>query len=209
MTCLARLALAVFLFSASPALASDERPVVVAFGDSLTAGYNLPAGLGFAPQLEDALRRQGVAATVVDGGVSGETTSGGRARLGWFLDGLEEKPDLLVLELGGNDMLRVVDPALTEANLDAMLEELARRDIPVLLAGMRAAPNLDPDYVVAFDALYPALAKRHGVALYPFFMEGVTAVPGMVQADGIHPTFAGIKVIVTGIRPQVLEALGR
>lgn len=204
-----RLLLAILLLGL-PAVASaaQPQPLVLAFGDSLTAGYNLERGLGFAPQLQAALRRNGIAATVADGGVSGDTTSGGRARLGWTLAGLPRKPDLVILELGANDMLRAVDPALARANLDAMLAELGRRKIPVLLAGMLAAPNLSPAYRTKFNAIYPDLARAHGVPLYPFFMAGVVAQPGMQQRDGLHPTFAGVKRIVTGILPQVIAALG-
>jgi acyl-CoA thioesterase-1 len=179
----------------------------LAFGDSLTAGYGLDQGLGFAPQLQATLRRRGLAATVVDGGVSGDTSEAGKARLGWTLDGLERKPDLVILELGANDMLRGLDPALTEKNLEAMLAELERRRIPVLIAGMRGAPNLDPAYIARFEAIYPALTRRHGATLYPFFLEGVAAQKRMQQADGLHPTFAGVKRIVEGIAPAVKQAL--
>ncbi len=185
-----------------------ERPLILAFGDSLTAGYGLDQGLGFAPQLQATLRRHGIAAEVIDGGVSGDTSEAGKARLGWTLDGMKRKPDLVILELGANDMLRGLDSALTEANLDSMLAELKRRQVPVLLAGMRGAPNLDPAYVAKFDALYPALARKHGAALYPFFLDGVAAEQGMQQADGMHPTFSGVKRIVTGITPAVKQALG-
>ncbi|HVJ72123.1 MAG TPA: arylesterase [Sphingomicrobium sp.] len=198
--------LSITLVGASP---PPERPLVLAFGDSLTAGNGLDQGLGFAPQLQSILRRHGIAAKVVDGGVSGDTTEAGKARLGWTLDGLERKPDLVVLELGANDMLRGLDPGLTEANLDTMLTELKRREIPVLLAGMRAAPNLDPAYIARFEAIYAALARKHGTALYPFFMEGVAGQQGMVQADGLHPTFEGVKRIVSGITPDVKRAVGR
>ena len=186
-----------------------ERPLVLAFGDSLTAGYGLDSGLGFAPQLQAMLRRHGIAAQVVDGGVSADTSEAGKARLGWTLDGLPRKPDLVILELGANDMLRGLDPALTRANLEAIMAELKRRDIKVLVAGMRAAPNLDPAYVARFEAIYPDLASRNGAVLYPFFLDGVAAQKGMVQADGLHPTFAGVKRIVTGITPAVKQALER
>jgi acyl-CoA thioesterase-1 len=198
--------LSITLMGASP---PAERPLLLAFGDSLTAGYGLDQGLGFAPQLEAVLRRHGIAAEVVDGGVSGDTTEAGKARLGWTLDGLERKPDLVILELGANDMLRGLSPSLTEANLDAMLAELKRRQIPVLLTGMRAAPNLDPAYIARFEAIYASLARKHGVAIYPFFLDGVAAQQGMVQADGMHPTFEGVKRIVTGITPSVKRALER
>jgi acyl-CoA thioesterase-1 len=202
--------LSISLLGASPPTHAENigRPLVLAFGDSLTAGYGLDQGLGFAPQLQATLRRHGIAATVVDGGVSGDTSEAGRARLGWTLDGLERKPDLVIVELGANDMLRGLDPGLTEKNLDVVLTDLKRRQIPVLFAGMRAAPNLDPAYVKRFEAIYPALARRHGVATYPFFLDGVAAQKGMQQADGMHPTFAGVKRIVTGITPAVKRALG-
>jgi len=198
--------LSMMLVGAGPPL---ERPLVLAFGDSLTAGYGLDQGLGFAPQLQTTLRRHGIKAEVVDGGVSGDTTEAGKARLGWTLDGMKRKPDLVILELGANDMLRGLDPKLSEANLDAMLTELGRRQIPVLLAGMRSARNLDRAYIARFEAIYPALARKHAVPLYPFFLEGVAAQPGMTQADGTHPTFDGVKRIVTGIAPAVKRALGR
>jgi acyl-CoA thioesterase-1 len=196
--------LSIMLVGASP---PPERPLVLAFGDSLTAGYGLDQGLGFAPQLQAMLRRHGIKAEVVDGGVSGDTSEAGKARLGWTLDGMQRKPDLVVLELGANDMLRGLDPGLTQGNLDAMLTELKRRQIPVLLAGMRAAPNLDPAYVARFEAIYPAAARKHGAALYPFFLEGVAAQPGMQLPDGMHPTFEGVKRIVMNITPAVKQAL--
>ena len=198
--------LSILLTAASPA---PERPLVLAFGDSLTAGYGLDSGLGFAPQLQATLRRHGIAAEVVDGGVSGDTSEAGKARIGWTIDGLPRKPDLVILELGANDMLRGLDPALTRVNLDSILGELDRRGIKVLVAGMRAAPNLDPAYVSKFEAIYPDLAKKHGAALHPFFLEGVAGRQAMVQQDGMHPTFSGVKRIVTGIWPAVKRALGR
>lgn len=205
-----RRSIATALLSISPLGASvpPERPLVLAFGDSLTAGYGLDQGLGFVPQLQATLRRHGIAATVVDGGVSGDTSEAGKARLGWTLDGLERKPDLVIVELGANDMLRGLDPALTEKNLDAILAELKRRQIPVLFAGMRAAPNLDPAYIKRFEAIYPELGRRYGVATYSFFLDGVAAQKSMQQADGMHPTFAGVKRIVIGITPVVKRALG-
>ena len=201
--------LSMMLIGAAPPIAasSGDRPLVLAFGDSLTAGYGLEQGLGFAPQLQATLRRHGIKADVVDGGVSGDTTEAGKARLGWTLDGLKRRPDLVILELGANDMLRGLDPQLSQANLDIMLTELKRRDIPVLLAGMRSARNLDRAYIARFEAIYPAMARKHGVPLYPFFLEGVAAQLGMTQADGTHPTFAGVKRIVTGITPAVKQAL--
>lgn len=186
---------------------TDDRPLVLAFGDSLTAGHALEQGLGFAPQLQATLRRHGIKAEVVDGGVSGDTTEAGKARLGWTLDGMKRRPDLVILELGANDMLRGLNPELTEANLEAMLAELDRRQIPVLIAGMRGAPNLDPAYVARFEGIYPRLASGRSVPLYPFFLDGVTGQQGMVLPDGLHPSFEGVKRIVTGITPLVKQAL--
>jgi acyl-CoA thioesterase I len=199
--------LALLAIGAAPPQAAG-RPLVLAFGDSLTSGYGLDQGLGFAPQLQATLRRHGIAATVSDAGVSGDTSQAARARLGWTLDGLEAKPDLVIVELGANDMLRGLDPALTRANLDAILAELGRRDMPVLIAGMRAAPNLDPAFIRRFESIYPDLAAKHRVPLHPFFLDGVAGQAGMVQADSMHPTFAGIKRIVMGILPAVKQALG-
>lgn len=194
---------------ASPAIASSERPLVVAFGDSLTAGYGLDPGLGFAPQLQANLRRHGILARVADGGVSGDTSAAARARLGWTLDGLGETPDLVIVELGANDMLRSIDPAETERNLDAILAELQRRRIPVLLAGMRAARNADPAYLKRFEAIYPAAAARYEARFYPFFLDGVATVEGMTLPDRMHPNFRGVKEIVTRITGPVKAALGR
>ena len=200
---------ALALAAASPISGPAPKPLILAFGDSLTAGHNLASGLGFAPQLQATLRRHGIGASVVDGGVSGDTTTGGKARLGWTLAGLKRTPDLVILELGANDMLRTIDPAITHANLDAIMTELDRRHIPVLVAGMKAAPNLDPAYRTKFDAIFPDLAAKHRAPRYDFFLDGVAAVPAMQQADGLHPTFAGIKRIVTGILPRVTTALAR
>lgn len=190
---------------ATPAMAQDVH--ILAFGDSLTAGYGLSRGEGFAPQLEDALRRNGVRAFVTDGGVSGDTAAAGQARLGWALDGMEEKPRLAIVALGGNDMLRGLPPARIRAAIDAILAELARRDIPVLLAGMLAAPNLGADYGAAFNRIYPDLASRHGADLYPFFLAQVAGDRRLNQDDGVHPNFLGIKRMVTGILPSVMNAL--
>ncbi len=203
------IAAALLSISLGAAAPMPGRPLILAFGDSLTAGYGLDAGLGFAPQLQAALRRHGISAEVVDGGVSGDTSEAGKARLGWTLDGLPKKPDLVIVELGANDMLRGLDPGLTRANLDAIMSELKRRKLKVLVAGMRAAPNLDPAYVARFEAIYPEIARRNGSAFYPFFMEGVAGQKGMIQQDGLHPNYAGVKRIVTGIMPPVKQALDR
>lgn len=200
---------AALLSIASPTLAAPDRPLVLAFGDSLIAGYGLDPGLGFAPQLQATLRRHGIAARVADGGVSGDTSSAARARLGWTLDGLGEKPELVIVELGANDMLRGIDPAETERNLDAILGELRRRQIPVLLTGMRAARNSDPAYLRRFEAIYPTLAAKYDVPLYPFFLEGVAATETMTLPDRMHPNFRGVKEIVARVTGAVKSALGR
>ncbi len=200
------LAAAALAMTATAAVAAPAR-LVLAFGDSLTAGYQLPPGNGFAPQLEAALRAKGLNVTVHNAGVSGDTTAQGRARLNWVLAGLKAKPDLAIVELGANDMLRGAPVAAAKANLDAILTELGRRHVPVLLAGMYASPNLGRSYATEFNAMYPALAKAHGAALYPFFMAGVVGVPGMQLGDGLHPTKAGVAVIVRGIAPAVERLL--
>ena len=186
----------------APAAAATGRDSVrlLVLGDSLTAGYGLPPGQGFTDRLQAALRDKGLAVEVINAGVSGDTTAGGRARLGWAL---ADPPDAAIVELGANDMLRGIDPAAARANLDAILADLKARDIPVLLAGMRANPSLGRAYTEPFDALYPELADRHGVALYPFFLAGVATDPALTQGDGIHPNAAGVGEIVRRILPHV------
>jgi acyl-CoA thioesterase I len=156
--------------------------------------------------LQRALAGAGIDVEVIDGGVSGDTTAGGLARLDWAL---ADRPDLVILELGANDMLRGIDPALIRANLDAMLGRLAQAKVAVLLAGMRAAPNLGADYGGQFAAIYRELAARYRVPLYPFFLEGVAADPRLTQADGLHPNAAGVAEIVRRILPEVEAALPR
>jgi acyl-CoA thioesterase-1 len=200
------LALALALLSQVAAAAAAPQ-TIVAFGDSLTAGYQLRPGEGFAPQLEKALRAKGRDVSVINAGVSGDTTAQGKTRIAWGLAGLKTRPDLVILELGANDMLRGQPPATAKANLDAMIKDFKGRGIHVLLAGMRAQPNLGPAYVREFEALYPALAASNKVALYPFFMDGVAAVPGLQLADGLHPTPKGVTIIVGKILPAVLREL--
>lgn len=177
------------------------RPVrVIAYGDSLTAGYGLPPGEGFAPKLQAALRKQGYDVTVIDAGVSGDTTSGGLARLDWSLG---DGADAAILELGANDMLRGIDPAVPRANLAKMLEAFKAKHVKVLLAGMHAAPSLGQDYAGRFDPIYPDLAKRYDVPLYPFFLQGIIGDPGQHLADGLHPNAKGVDTIVANILPSV------
>ena len=176
----------------------------MAYGDSLVHGYGLPPGDAFPVQLEGALRGAGYDITVINAGNSGETTAGGVQRLAWTL---AEEPDIVVLCLGANDMLRGLDPAKAEANLAKILEELQSRGIRVLLAGMRAHRGLGGDYVAAFDAIYPDLAARYGVELYPFFLEGVAARPALNQGDGIHPNREGVALIVERMLPYLLPLI--
>ena len=192
--------LAAALFLAPAPVRAAEPVRILAFGDSLTAGYGLPADQGFVAQLQQALDAAGLAARVLDGGVSGDTTAGGLARLDWSL---ADDPDAVILELGANDGLRGLDPAATRANLDAMLGRLAAAGKPVLLAGMLAPPNLGPEYGAEFNRIYPELAAAHGVPLYPFFLDGVAAEPTLNQSDGIHPNEAGVRVIVERMLPEI------
>lgn len=177
---------------------------IAVLGDSLTAGYGLAADQSFPAQLEAALRQRGYPVEVQNAGVSGDTTAGGLARLDWLLD---SRPDLVIVELGGNDALRGIDPESTRANLDAILVRLKQNGIRPLLAGMRAPRNLGRDYYTKFDALYPELAQRHGVPFYPFFLDGVAGRPELNLGDGIHPDPAGIAVIVRQIQPLVEQNL--
>ena len=187
-----------------PAWAAPVR--ILAFGDSLTAGYNLPPGQSFADQLEAALKSKGYDATVIQGGVSGDTSTGGKARLDWVLGGA--KADHVIVELGANDALRGIDPAQTQTNLDAILTTLQGKNLPVLLAGMLAPPNLGADYQKRFNGLYPALAKAHKVPLYPFFLDGVAAHPDLQLSDGMHPTVQGVGVMVKTMLPAITDWLG-
>jgi acyl-CoA thioesterase I len=206
MLALAAMVAAVALVSA-PAQPGSARPVkIVALGDSLTAGLGLPANAAFPARLERALAQKGRAAEVVNAGVSGDTTAGGLARLDWSVP---DDADAVILELGANDALRGLDPAQTRANLDAILKRLTARRLPVLLAGMRAPPNMGAEYTKAFDATYPDLAAAYGAVFYPFFLEGVAAERALNQGDGLHPTAAGVDVIVARILPQAEQLVRR
>ncbi|MEE8273103.1 MAG: arylesterase [Alphaproteobacteria bacterium] len=194
---LARLSALVWLGRAARA-ASPARIVVL--GDSLAAGYGLAAQDAFPARLEAALRADGLDVRILNAGVSGDTTAGGRARLDWAL---ADRPDAVIVELGANDGLRGIDPVATFANLDAILRRLGDEGIEVLLAGMLAPPNLGRAYGAAFNDIYPRLAAKHGVALYPFFLDGVAARPELNQSDGLHPNARGVAVIVERIAPYV------
>ena len=186
-----------------------EERRILAFGDSLFAGYGLAEHEGYPERLQRALRQSGINATVIDAGVSGDTSAAGRQRLSFVLDQQKEQPDLVLLELGGNDMLRGIQPADTRANFEAMLDELRRREIPVLLMGMRAPPNYGPDYQQQFDRLYADLAREYGVSLVPFWLESIYQDPSLFLEDRIHPTAVGIDALVVDTIDDVEKALGR
>jgi acyl-CoA thioesterase I len=189
------------LFSALSTASAQTRPLrLVAFGDSLTAGYNLPASAAFPVQLEQVLKARGHSVSIDNAGVSGDTAQSGLDRLDWSV---AEGTDGVILELGANDALRGIDPAETTRALDAIITRLKERRIAVLLAGMRAPPNMGADYAGRFDGLFGKLAARHGLVIYPFFLDGVAGQPQLNQRDGIHPTADGVKVIVERILPTV------
>ena len=183
------------------ALAQQDRPLrLVALGDSLTAGYGLPAEAAFPAVLERALKQRGHNVEVANAGVSGDTASGGLQRLEWSVP---DGTDGVILELGANDMLRGLDPKLTRQALETIIQRLKARGTPVMLAGMYATRNLGPDYVARFDAIYRDLAGTYGLVLYPFFLEGVAGQKGLNLPDGLHPTAQGVEQIVRGILPSV------
>ena len=192
------------LFAAPTAAARTVK--ITALGDSLTAGYGVAAGKSFADQLQAALRAKGHDVVVVNAGVSGDTAADGLARYDWSTP---PDTDALIVELGANDMLRGLKPEATKAALAEILDKAKAANIPVLIAGMRAAPNLGPDYGKAFDAIFPDLARSDGATLYPFFLDGVAADPKLNQPDGLHPTAAGVEVIVGRILPSVEALLQR
>jgi len=188
------------------AAAADRAVRIVALGDSLTAGLGLPADQAFPAKLEQALRAKGLAVEVTNAGVSGDTASSGLARLDWSIP---EGTDAVIVELGANDMLRGIDPKITRRALEGLVRRLADRRVAVLLAGMRAAPNLGPDYGRDFEAIYSELAARNDLLLYPFFLDGVAGEVELNQRDGLHPTAAGVDTIVARILPKVEELVSR
>jgi acyl-CoA thioesterase I len=179
---------------------------VVALGDSLTAGFNLPLRDAFPARLERALKAKGKAVEVANAGVSGDTASGGLARLDWSVP---EGTEGVILELGANDMLRGFDPRITQSALDQIVRRLKERRVAVLLAGMRALPNLGVPYAQGFEAIYPELAQKYDLVFYPFFLEGIAGEAKYNQRDGLHPTAGGVDVIVAGILPKAEELLAR
>lgn len=184
-----------------------ERLDILAFGNSLFAGYGIGRENSYPAQLQAALRARGVNAQIANAGVSGDTTAAGLQRLNFTLDAQEQVPDLFILELGGNDLLRGLSPDETRSNLAAMLQELKQRKIPVLMMGMRAPPNYGPEYQAQFDALYADLAREYGAQLIPFWLEGIYQDQKLFQADRIHPTEEGIARLVETTVEQVAQAL--
>lgn len=182
---------------------AHDEIVIVAFGDSLTAGFMLQPKHAFPNQLEAALKSRGHKVRVINAGVSGDTAAGGLARLEWVIP---KETDAVILELGANDALRGLDPSKTKTALDTILTTLGKKGIDVLLTGMEAPRNLGPDYVKRFAAIYPALAEKHGIPLYPFFLDGIATDPKLNLSDGLHPNPKGVSVIVERILPSV-EAL--
>lgn len=194
-------------------MAQAEPVTVAALGDSLTQGFGLVPEQGFVPQLESWLTAQGAEVALINAGVSGDTTAGGLARVGWTLT---DEVDALIVALGGNDVLRGIDPAVSRANLDGILATAAERDLPVLLVGISAPPNYGPDYQEAFNGMYPALAEDYGALLYPNFLAALAAeedrqraLAEYMQPDGIHPNAAGVALIVEAMGPSVLDLIDR
>jgi acyl-CoA thioesterase-1 len=200
------LAAALIAALGSAAAAADKPLQIVALGDSLTAGLGLAEQDAFPAKLQRALAAKGIAVTISNAGVSGNTVSDGLARLDWSVPA---GTDAVILELGANDALRGLDPALTRRALNEILSALAKRNIPVLLCGMLAPPNLGADYGRTFNAIFPDLAKQYGLVFYPFFIDGIVADRKLNQHDGLHPTAAGVDVIVAKILPKVEELIAR
>jgi len=187
--------------------ATERSFLIVAFGDSLYAGYGVQPRESFPARLQTALEKNKIAATVTNAGVSGDTTASGLQRLKFTLEGLPRKPDLMIVGLGANDMLRGLSPVQTRANLIAICDELKQRDIPILLTGMVAAPNMGKDYAQAFNAIYADLARRYDSALYPFFLDGVVTKPDLLLPDQMHPNSKGIDIITRKVLPTVINQL--
>ena len=194
--------------AARPAADAGETAlgVIVCMGDSLTAGYGVDENQAYPALLEKRLHETGLTYTVINAGISGETSSGALSRLDWMLT---LNPDIVILETGANDGLRGVDPALTRRNIETIVSDLQARGIIVVLAGMQMVRNLGPDFTRAFSAIYPDIARQNDLILMPFFLEGVAGRPSLNQADGIHPTPEGYRIIIANLYPYVLEAIQR
>jgi len=202
-------ALLLLTFACGPAAfaAPADAPVkIVVLGDSISAGFGLPVQDALPAKLAGALKAKGVAATIANAGVSGDTASGGLERLDWSVP---DGTDAVIVELGANDALRGIDPKVTKQALDSILRQLEQRHIAVMLAGMRAPRNMGAEYVKAFDAIYPALASTHNVVFYPFILDGVAADPKLNQRDVMHPNAEGVDVIVARLLPKVEDLIAR
>jgi acyl-CoA thioesterase I len=195
--------MAIWITSLSAVRAAEPTRIML-FGDSLLAGYGLSDADSFANQLDAALTEKGQDVTIINASVSGDTTAGGVSRLSWSL---ADNPDLVILALGGNDILRAIDPANTRENMTAMLATFQREQVPVLVAGMIAPKSLGPEYAAAFDAIYPELADQYALGYYPFLLDGVAGNQALNQDDGIHPNGKGVAVMVSGMLPVILETL--
>ncbi len=202
----AALLLATFAMTSLQAARAADRPTILALGDSLTAGYGLPAGEAFPVKLQEKLKMEGVDVTIVNAGVSGDTSAGGLARTDWSL---ADHPRYAILALGANDALRGTDPKATADNLDKILDKLDAAGVKTLILGMKALANFGPGYEQQFDAIYPALAAKHHALLYPFFLDGVALDPSLNQADGIHPNPKGVAIIVDKVAPYVRQLVGQ
>lgn len=194
--------MSVALLLLAPVAAAAAPVKILAFGTSLTQGYGLPPGTEFPAVLQARLQASGIDATVINAGVSGDTSSDGLSRIDWSL---ADHPDAAIVEMGSNDALRGIDPKLTERNLAAMLARFRDAHVPVLLLGMKAPRNLGPDYANAFDPIYPRLAKEFGVLFYPFVLDGVALNAKLNQADGMHPNPDGVKIIIGRMLPSVKQ----
>jgi acyl-CoA thioesterase-1 len=188
----------------SKAVAEDDRPRIVAFGDSLTAGLGVPAEDAYPAQLQRRLDEQGLPYRVINAGVSGETTAGGLRRVEWVL---KSRPQVVLLELGANDGLRGLNLQQTKANLERIIQRCQEASVTVILAGMKLPPNYGADYIKGFEAIYPALAKQYGLTLIPFFLDGVAGSATLNQADGIHPTSEGYRIIADKVLEQIKPLL--
>jgi len=180
---------------------------ILAFGDSLTQGYGLAPAMDFPDKLQRALKARNLDVTIVNAGLSGDTSAGGLARIDWSLGDAKNTPDAAIVELGANDGLRGLSPAAMEKNLDAILSKFKARNIPVLFTGMKVPRNLGPQYVSEYDAVFPRLAKKYNVLFYPFFLDGVVLDPALMQPDHLHPNSQGVDAIVTRITPLTLQLI--
>lgn len=194
-------------FAPGEGLAQNNHKTILVMGDSLSAGYNLPPSASFPSKLEVWLNNNGLSVNIINAGVSGDTSAGGLARLNWALAGISHDPDLVIVEFGGNDALRGIEPYSTTANLDEMIIELKEKNLPVYLMGMQAPPNMGSHYGNQFNSIFAKLAEKHNIPLYPFFLEGVAAIPHLNLIDGIHPNEEGVDVIVERLGPLVAKII--